>query len=134
MCKGFECTNPRVGSQCACTQRQGLPDVVWLLLVFFVQGIDYLSKGTRRVFCNGFLFVSAFAAADVCHVCYAAACAEFQVSPDEKFEEIVGVSDTFVPAANVWVGEYPYLEKASETCAEESWGTQEHGWDGMLRR
>lgn len=38
-----------------------------------------------------------------------------QVSPDENFEEIVGVSDTFVPAANVWVGEYPYLEKASET-------------------
>ena len=34
-----------------------------------------------------------------------------QVSPDERFEEIVGVSDTFVPAANVWVGEYPYLDK-----------------------
>ncbi|CAN0211163.1 unnamed protein product [Ascophyllum nodosum] len=33
------------------------------------------------------------------------------VSPDERFEEIVGVSDTFVPAANVWVGEYPYLDK-----------------------
>ncbi|CBN75357.1 conserved unknown protein [Ectocarpus siliculosus] len=33
------------------------------------------------------------------------------VSPDERFEEILGVSDTFIPAANVWVGEYPYLDK-----------------------
>lgn len=43
--------------------------------------------------------------------------AVLQVSPDGNFKEIVGVSDTFVPAANVWVGEYPYLEKASGTCA-----------------
>ncbi|CAM9656726.1 unnamed protein product [Pylaiella littoralis] len=33
------------------------------------------------------------------------------VSPDERFDEILGVSDTFIPAANVWVGEYPYLDK-----------------------
>lgn len=36
-----------------------------------------------------------------------------QVSPDERFDEILGVSDTYIPAANVWVGEYPYLDKVS---------------------
>lgn len=36
------------------------------------------------------------------------------MSPDERFEEIIGVSDTFVPAANVWVGEYPYLDKVRQ--------------------
>lgn len=35
----------------------------------------------------------------------------FQVSPDEAFEEILGVSDTFIPDANIWVGEYPYVDK-----------------------
>lgn len=39
------------------------------------------------------------------------ACVFCQVSPDQSFEEILGVSDTFIPAANVWVGEYPYLDK-----------------------
>ncbi|CAM9991895.1 unnamed protein product, partial [Choristocarpus tenellus] len=33
------------------------------------------------------------------------------VSPDKDFENITGVSDTFVPAAGVWVGEYPFLDK-----------------------
>ncbi|CAN0602655.1 unnamed protein product, partial [Ectocarpus sp. 12 AP-2014] len=37
------------------------------------------------------------------------------VSPDERFEEILGVSDTFIPAANVWVGEYPYLDKVGRS-------------------
>lgn len=36
-----------------------------------------------------------------------------QVSPDERFDEILGVSDTYIPAASVWVGEYPYLDKVS---------------------
>ena len=49
--------------------------------------------------------------------CVVLCCVVLQVSPDEDFKEIVGVSDTFVPAANVWVGEYPYLEKASKNIA-----------------
>lgn len=36
------------------------------------------------------------------------------MSPDEGFEEIIGVSDTFVPGINVWVGEYPYLDKVRQ--------------------
>lgn len=48
------------------------------------------------------------------YVCVCAARFTLQVSPDERFDEILGVSDTFIPAANVWVGEYPYLDKVSQ--------------------
>mmetsp|Transcript_9287 Transcript_9287/g.13955 ORF Transcript_9287/g.13955 Transcript_9287/m.13955 type:complete len:307 (+) Transcript_9287:183-1103(+) len=34
-------------------------------------------------------------------------------SPNDKFDEIRGVSDAFVPSAGVWVGKYPYISKLS---------------------
>ena len=46
-------------------------------------------------------------------------CSYPQVSPDERFDEILGVSDTYIPAANVWVGEYPYLDKVSNPFASK---------------
>lgn len=36
------------------------------------------------------------------------------------------MSDTFIPAANVWVGEYPYLDKVSQTGARRDANT----WHG----
>lgn len=48
-----------------------------------------------------------------------------QVSPDDGFEEIVGVSDTFIPSANVWVGEYPYLDKVGMFLFLTSYGWRE---------
>lgn len=60
-----------------------------------------------------------FVCVSVLGVALLAVCALFcfrgQVSPDERFEEILGVSDTFIPAANVWVGEYPYLDKVGRS-------------------
>ncbi|CAM9924511.1 unnamed protein product, partial [Discosporangium mesarthrocarpum] len=35
------------------------------------------------------------------------------VSLHEDFEIIAGVSDTFIPAADVWVGDYPFLDKVN---------------------
>lgn len=31
--------------------------------------------------------------------------------PGGRFEDIVGVSDAYVPAAGLWVGGYPYVNK-----------------------
>ncbi|CAM9369124.1 unnamed protein product [Phaeothamnion confervicola] len=33
------------------------------------------------------------------------------LATDPSFTRVVGVSDAFIPAADVWVGEYPYLER-----------------------
>ena len=82
-----------------------------------VSGVATCRKALDEFVARRSLSVSTSALANMCHICCIAWCAVLQVSPDENFEDIVGVTDTFVPAANVWVGEYPYLEKASGTYA-----------------
>ncbi|GAB5029566.1 Hypothetical protein NocV09_00101810 [Nannochloropsis oceanica] len=38
-------------------------------------------------------------------------CEGLVLSETPEFEELLGVSDLFVPAAGAWVGEYPYIDK-----------------------
>jgi len=38
-------------------------------------------------------------------------CEGLVLSETPGFEELLGVSDLFVPAAGAWVGEYPYVDK-----------------------